>query len=236
MRRHSFCFKLLFCLAANLAVGMAISFPGASWKSEKTKKNDKEGDESAPQVETSRKSAHDDEDEVVSPACAAALLTARSVVAGVAASAILAELPAILGFASSGVEEGSFAAWWQSTMPNVAKGSCFSKLQSIAMGGASAASGENLAATFVFTKAGAVGGIAASHYLKRFCSTIDREVSKQDSKAGTLLKKNLAAVKKIGQAEDWAIVKTNQAWESSKEAREQVADRAGKAANWTKDR
>jgi hypothetical protein len=45
----------------------------------------------------------------------------------------------IRGFSAVGVTKGSFAAWWQSTMPLVAKGSIFAVLQSIAMGGTGAA-------------------------------------------------------------------------------------------------
>ncbi|THX92998.1 hypothetical protein D6D02_10369 [Aureobasidium pullulans] len=37
-----------------------------------------------------------------------------------------------LGFCGEGVLEGSFAAWWQSTIGNVPYGSLFSKLQSLA--------------------------------------------------------------------------------------------------------
>jgi hypothetical protein len=96
----------------------------------------------------------------ISPKCAAVLLAA----AGAAGVTVSTFTPAALcgaGFCSTGIASGSFASWWQSTLPIVAKGSVFSYLQSVAMGGTASTTALNAAALGV-----GVGVIA-------FCTYVD---------------------------------------------------------------
>ena len=67
-------------------------------------------------------------DQEVSVDCAALILTGTGILGAVASNAIIALVLRLIGFAASGVLKGSFAAWWQSTMPLVSAGSVFAKL------------------------------------------------------------------------------------------------------------
>lgn len=100
----------------------------------------------------------------ISRNCATVLL----VTAGVSAGAISVLTPVAActaGFCQAGVAGGSFAAWWQSTMPLVAKGSLFAKLQALAMSGSGM---QGISVT-----AGALGGTVAAGYVEEFCAMID---------------------------------------------------------------
>ena len=69
-----------------------------------------------------------DDSVTVSPKCAASLLTSSAAIGGVAAYAFTPTMLCTAGFCHAGVAGGSFASWWQSTMPLVVKGSLFSSL------------------------------------------------------------------------------------------------------------
>lgn len=99
----------------------------------------------------------------ISPKCAAVLLAGSGVVGAASFMLTPTMLCIIMGFCPTGVASGSFASWWQSTMPLVAKGSAFAKLQSIAMGGSA---GSMTALKSV------MGGVGAL-YLKMICDSID---------------------------------------------------------------
>ena len=77
----------------------------------------------------------DPNEQNISPDCAAVVLTSGGILGAIAAAPIYTLVLNILGFTAVGVEAGSFAAWWQSTMPLVASGSLFASLTSIAMTG-----------------------------------------------------------------------------------------------------
>ena len=107
----------------------------------------------------------DQTDAKISPKCAAVLLAAAGT-AGVTAAAFTPTALCTAGFCSTGVAGGSFASWWQSTMPLVAKGSLFSYLQSIAMGGAGSM-------VVLQNIVGAVIGVKGISYLGDFCAYVD---------------------------------------------------------------
>ena len=108
----------------------------------------------------------------VSPECAALLLVGGGVAGGAAAVTVTnVLLPMWLcsgGFCAAGVQGGSLAAWWQSTMPVVASGSLFATLQSIAMGGVGVSTGSSVA---LGATLGAAGGAT---YLREFCQMVDQ--------------------------------------------------------------
>jgi hypothetical protein len=105
----------------------------------------------------------EEESVVVSPECAVVLITAGSVGGGLASYVLVAPLLSLIGFAGVGVTKGSFAAWWQSTMPNIMAGSIFSSLQSIAMGGVPS----------VIIISSSIGGATVASQLRRVCEIID---------------------------------------------------------------
>jgi hypothetical protein len=115
-------------------------------------------------VGTIKEEDEEEESVDVSPECAVVLITAGSVGGGLASYVLVAPLLSLIGFAGAGVTKGSFAAWWQSTMPNVMAGSIFSSLQSITMGGVPS----------VIIISSSIGGAAtvASH-LRHVCGIID---------------------------------------------------------------
>ena len=128
-------------------------------------------------------------DAVISADAAALILTSTSLLGAPAASAMTQAVLYAVGFTSVGVTQGSFAAWWQSTMPHVVKGSGFAMLQSIAMGGVGAK-------TFtVGALAGCHVGGGAVHWklLAKACRAIDLEVSKC-SVVGKTIQANTTAV------------------------------------------
>ena len=98
----------------------------------------------------------------ISPECASILILAGAT-GGALMSTLVNPLLASIGFTATGVTSGSFAAWWQSTMPLVSSGSLFASLQSIAMSGVSS----NLVI------ASSVGGVATAKKLTEFCKRID---------------------------------------------------------------
>eukprot|EP00539_Tryblionella_compressa_P006060 CAMPEP_0178754448 /NCGR_PEP_ID=MMETSP0744-20121128/12163_1 /TAXON_ID=913974 /ORGANISM="Nitzschia punctata, Strain CCMP561" /LENGTH=262 /DNA_ID=CAMNT_0020408357 /DNA_START=66 /DNA_END=851 /DNA_ORIENTATION=- len=109
---------------------------------------------------------NEDEREVyISKKCAAVLLVFGAT-AGAGVTYVFTPFAACTaGFCSVGVAKGSAAAWWQSTLPLVAKGSTFAQLQALAMGGVGMGK---------VTIAGVPFGAAmAASYIKDFCSRID---------------------------------------------------------------
>lgn len=108
-------------------------------------------------------STNDEQELHISPEYAVVLLTAGAA-AGTAASILLAgPVLSLFGFTSVGVAQGSFAAWWQSTLPLIKAGSLFASLQSIAMSG--------VGSTVLITSS--VGGAVAASKLSGFCEMID---------------------------------------------------------------
>lgn len=106
------------------------------------------------------KSVGDDQDENT----AAKQTAVFTLVGGAIAAVTFAMTPTVLciaGFGSEGVAAGSFAAWWQSTMPLVAKGSVFSYLQSVT----TASSGSMVGLQSI---SGFVTGSTGVSFLKRF--------------------------------------------------------------------
>mmetsp|Transcript_27766 Transcript_27766/g.32390 ORF Transcript_27766/g.32390 Transcript_27766/m.32390 type:complete len:195 (+) Transcript_27766:44-628(+) len=107
----------------------------------------------------------DEEDDsvLVSAECAAVLVVAGGAVGGTASWALASSVLYLIGFTAEGVAAGSFASWWQSTMPLISAGSLFASLQSIAMTGV---------ANKVIVS-GAIGGAATAQRFKDVCSEID---------------------------------------------------------------
>merc|ERR1712166_1070722 len=107
----------------------------------------------------------------VSPKCAAVILVAGSAVGGTTAYTITPRLLSAAGFTSVGVGAKTFASWWQSTMPLVARGSAFSVLQSVAMGGTDIATLHIGAAIGRSTTAAYLSNTAA--LLNQVCEFVD---------------------------------------------------------------
>lgn len=129
-------------------------------------------------------------DEVkVSPKCAALLLVGGGVAGGTAAVVVTNMLMPMwlcyTGFCAAGVQSGSLAAWWQSTMPLVASGSMFATLQSIAMGSGGVFVNMGSSAAF----GAAMGAAGATNHLRDFCQMIDQV--DPDTVSGTAIQKNL---------------------------------------------
>ena len=101
----------------------------------------------------------------VSSNCAAVLLASGTTLGAGVAYALTPAALCTAGFCAPGVAAGSFASWWQSTMPLVVKGSLFAKLQAIAAGGVTGM-GSSVAGA-------AVGGAVAASYLRDFCAFVD---------------------------------------------------------------
>ncbi|CAB9511804.1 expressed unknown protein [Seminavis robusta] len=152
---------------------------------------------------------HDDTDQddvSLSAECAAVVLTSGGAIGGLTAPFVVPQLLALLGFTSTGVAAGSFASWWQSTIPVIAKGSLFATLQSIAMGGAGHYSTIVIGST--------LGGSVSAQYLQEFCFKVDEEV-KSKTEMGRLITQNLALVSSAGVAAKW------------------TKEKAGAALDWT---
>lgn len=105
------------------------------------------------------------DDVEVSAKCAAVLLASTTTLGAGVAYVTPALLCGAGGFCATGVAGNSFASWWQSTMPNVVKGSLFAQLQSMAMGG--------IGASFTVAVA-TVGGVSGATYLRDFCTFVDK--------------------------------------------------------------
>ena len=107
-----------------------------------------------------------DTDTEISPECAAVLLiggASSGVVVALASSPLLAAF----GFTFVGIQAGSFASWWQSTLPLVSAGSLFAYyLQSIAMSGA-------MVSGTLTTLGSLLGSAAAATKVKEFCKVVD---------------------------------------------------------------
>jgi hypothetical protein len=117
------------------------------------------------------------EDEVkISPKCAAVVVGGASVVAAVTAFMAPHAL-CTAGFCQTGVPGGSFASWWQSTMP--------SNLQSIAMGGGGSMAG-------LQSIIGLSAGSTVALYLHDFCVLVDE--ADPDSALGMLIETNYYTV------------------------------------------
>lgn len=125
-----------------------------------------------------------DKDDKISDKCAAVLIS----IGGTTAAGAFMMTPTALCtavFCSTGVAGGSFASWWQSMMPLVAKGSLFSYLQSIVMGGSGSM-------TILQSMIGLGAGSAGIVYLKRFCDYVDE--TDPDSAVGKSFDATLSAV------------------------------------------
>ena len=120
----------------------------------------------------------------MSPKCAAVLITAGTALGAGAAYAFTPAAICSVGFCPAGVTGGSFAAWWQSTMPLVASGTLFSQLQALAMGGVGMGS--------ITVAGGALGGAAGVAYLRDFCVFVDE--TDPDSMMGIAFGGSLTAV------------------------------------------
>jgi hypothetical protein len=145
---------------------------------------------------------------VVSPKCAAVLLVAGTTLGAGVASVAVTLTPAALcasGFCSTGVAAGSYAAWWQSTMPLVAKGSLFALLQSITTTASTAG-----AATGTILTGAAVGGAASAAYLHDFCVMVDK--TDPESELGLVFDTCWFAAQKAGQTKEYLV---NQCTEST---------------------
>ena len=129
----------------------------------------------------------EEENVEISGICAAVLLTSSTVTSAGAALIVTPAMLAAAGFGTAGVTGGSFAAWWQSTMPLIAKGILFSHLQSAATGGVG---------TFTAMGGGFAGGAAGAQYLKSFCPYVDD--ANPDSPMGQIFAANLVAVRRAG--------------------------------------
>jgi len=125
-----------------------------------------------------------DEEVKISAKCAAVLVTAGTALGAGAAYAFTPVAICSVGFCHAGVAGGSFAAWWQSTMPLVASGTLFSQLQALAMGGVGIGS--------ISVAGGALGGAAGVAYLKDFCAFVDE--TDPDSAMGLAFGGSLTAV------------------------------------------
>jgi len=166
--------------------------------------------------------ASDDTVVEVSPKCAAAVLTSSGALGGAVAYMLTPAALCTAGFCSAGVTGGSFAAWWQSTLPLVVKGSLFSTLQAAAMGGSSGVS--------TIVTGGAIGGAIGMQYLTEFCGFVD--ATDPMSTMGGMFEKNLAAVRGVmemkhdAQAACKANPTCNQATTAASAVGEQVATTA----------
>mmetsp|Transcript_14733 Transcript_14733/g.27988 ORF Transcript_14733/g.27988 Transcript_14733/m.27988 type:complete len:354 (-) Transcript_14733:82-1143(-) len=106
-------------------------------------------------------------DITISTKCASVLLVTGTTLGSGVAYALTPVAICAAGFCPAGVAGGSFASWWKSTMPLVAKGSLFAQLQALAMGG--------VGATAVTVGGGILGGLSGAMYLSDFCAYVDEK-------------------------------------------------------------
>ena len=166
----------------------------------------------------------------VSVDCAALILTGTGILGAAASNAIIVLVLRLIGFAAAGVVKGSFAAWWQSTMPLVSAGSIFAKLTSIAM----SAGGAGAAGTTIGGIVGVSGGAAALTWtpLANICKRVDEEVA-QGSVAGATLQANTKAVQALLSSADNVGKTAKEVYDTAplpvKAAAEQVGESINKA-------
>ena len=164
---------------------------------------------------------HTGSDHPVSEHSAAALITCSGALGAVAAAKLSSLLLASLGFTAAGVSGSSFAAWWQSTMPLVAKGSVFAILQSIAMGGAGAGT-YTIGSVFAMDLSDEVMNRLPDSLrlllrqtllprLAMLCSLIDKKVEK-DNLLAKAIKANTAAVQLFIAAKNKIAQAANFVW------------------------
>lgn len=144
---------------------------------------------------TAEEPTNDYVDVEMSSKCAAALVGTGALVGAGAAYALTPAAMCSAGFCSAGIAKGSFAAWWQSTMPLVASGSLFAQLQSLTM--ASAGMGE---ITFA---AGAIGGLTGAAYLKDFCIFVND--TDPESGTGKVIAASVAAGRAIVAGKEFIV-------------------------------
>jgi hypothetical protein len=101
----------------------------------------------------------------ISAKCASVITVAGTALGAGAAFALTPAALCAAGFCSTGVAGGSFASWWQSTMPLIAAGGLFAQLQALAMGGAGM--------TTITVTGGVLGGAAGVTFLSDFCTFVD---------------------------------------------------------------
>jgi hypothetical protein len=89
---------------------------------------------------------------------AVTLQAAGVVIGGLCTSIVIPAILSAAGFCSTGVALASFASWWQSTFPLVPKGSLFSQLQSLSMGGSGV--------TIIAVAGALIGSVAAGRMKK----------------------------------------------------------------------
>ena len=188
------------------------------------------------QEESSPSWKEEDENVDVSPKCAAILLASGTTI-GVASLGLGYALPPVAlcsaGFCATGVASGSFAAWWQSTMPLVAKGSLFAMLQSIAMGGGGSVSAG------LMTGGSLIGASVAASYLRDVCSYVDKAepnspLGRIFDASATAVTSSIAAKDKIVASDTYATVSAagTVAVDSLSFVWNDIATRATQAASW----
>lgn len=195
-------FVTLLLLLLLVRIRNASNTDNGGWKSNEQSSNTDDNDE--------------EEDVTISNECAAALLTGGGIFGAGAASVLWPKFLAAIGFTSIGVSAGSFASWWQSTMPLVAKNSLFAVLQSIAMTGAGGYTTVAIGSS--------LGGAASIKFLKSFCANVDESVEKQ-SAAGKVFSGNLEWIMAAQKSAKWA-------GKNSKEAKEWAKKVVQLASMW----
>lgn len=115
-----------------------------------------------------------------SPACALVLTLTGGGVGGALLWTVVRQVTGpliffLLCFTANSVEQGSFEAWWQSTMPLalVSAVDLFASLRSIAMG-----SGDGTATSVTIPSS--LGGLDTGLALLKFCDMIDSATSDSD--------------------------------------------------------
>jgi hypothetical protein len=112
-------------------------------------------------------SPDENEDITISAKCASVLVVAGTTLGAGATYVLTPVAICAAGFCPTGVAGGSFAAWFQSTMPLITKGSLFAQLQALAMGG--------VGTTTVTIGGGIIGGLVGGTYLSDFCAFVDEK-------------------------------------------------------------
>ena len=161
-------------------------------------------------VATESETSVGNNDEVfVSPRCARVLLVGGGVMGTAATWTLSRTVLSIIGFTSTGVASGSFAAWWQSTMTKgIAAGSIFATLQSISMSG--------VGQTVLISSS--IGGAIAANKIKYVCEQIDKVDTEEIS--STVTSGFVQAEYYASQAQE----KLQTTWESVSDMKEAVSE------------
>mmetsp|Transcript_406 Transcript_406/g.748 ORF Transcript_406/g.748 Transcript_406/m.748 type:complete len:290 (+) Transcript_406:3-872(+) len=163
----------------------------------------------------------------VSADCAALIMTCSGVLGAASANALIALMLRLVGFTVAGVAKGSFAAWWQSTMPLVSAGSVFAKLTSIAMSPAGAgAAGTTIGGIF------GVGGGAVAAGFSDVCKRVDEEVARR-SVVGVTLQANTRMVQAALSSVEGATKTAKQVYDAVPPTVKDLGERIAKQAQET---